>query len=391
MLRRHIPRVRYEPPDRAWLAALSRLIPRNRWAHVFAVTPATVLAWHRRLVARKWAYPRRPRRGRPPTKAAIKKLVVAMAKANPGWGHRRIQGELARLGHTIAHSTVWEILTMAGIDPAPRRSGPSWSEFLSAQAHRIISCDFLHIDTVLLDRLYVLIFVEHETMKLHVVGVTANPTGCWVAQQARNLAMDLGERMAELRFLIRDRDTKYTTMFDAVLEADAIEIIRTPPCAPRANAICERLVGTLRRELLDRILILGPAHARRILGEYAVHYNGHRPHQSLNQRHPNAAATTVPASSASTNDGLHANRSSAASSTSTTMPPEQSENRQFKPESTSRAAHVARRPVDDLGGGQAVVRTWQRPGYRAGCAGARPFLVWAFGPWLRVWVPVRAW
>jgi len=185
-----------------------------------------VLAWHRRLVARKWAYPQSPMRGRPPTAAAIKKLVVAMARANPGWGHRRIQGELARLGHKIGHSTVWEILKMAGIDPAPRRTGPTWSEFLSAQAHRIISCDFLHIDTVLLNRLYVLIFVEHETRKLHVAGVTANPTASWAAQQARNLAIDLGERMAELRFLIRDRDTKYTTMFDAVLEADTIEIIK---------------------------------------------------------------------------------------------------------------------------------------------------------------------
>jgi len=293
VLRRQIPHVRHEPPDRAWLAALSRLIPSHHWADVFAVTPATVLAWHRRLVARKWTYPQSTVRGRPPAAAAIKKLVVAMARANPGWGHRRIQGELARLGHKIAYSTVWEILKMAGIDPAPRRTGPTWSEFLSAQAHRIISCDFLHIDTVLLNRLYVLIFVEHETRKLHVAGVTANPTASWAAQQARNLAIDLGERMAELRFLIRDRDTKYTTMFDAVLEADAIEIIKTPPGAPRANAICERLVGTLRRELLDRILILGPAHARRILGEYAAHYNGHRPHQSLNQRHPNAVATTV--------------------------------------------------------------------------------------------------
>ena len=140
-----------------------------------------------------------------------------------------------------------------------------------------------------------LIFVEHATRKLHVAGVTANPDGGWAAQQARNLAMDLGERLEELRFLIRDRDTKYTAMFDAVLEADAIEIIKTPPRAPRANAICERLVGTLRRELLDRVLIVGPGHARRILGEYAAHYNGHRPHQSLNQRSPNAAATTVPA------------------------------------------------------------------------------------------------
>ena len=289
VLRRQIPRVRYEPPDRTWLAALSRLIPRHHWTQLLAVTPATVLAWHRRLAARTWTYPQRPARGRPPTLAAIKKLVVAMARANPGWGHRRIQGELARLGHTIAHPAVREILKMARTGPAPRRSGPTVSEFLSAQAHRIISCDFLHVDTVLLSRLYVLIFVEHATRKLHVAGMTANPAGTWVAQQARNLAMDLGERLEELRFLIRDRDTKYATMFDAVFEADAIEIIRTPPRAPRANAICERLAGTRRRELLDRILIVGPGHARRILGQYPAHCNGHRPHQSLNQRPPSAA------------------------------------------------------------------------------------------------------
>ncbi len=198
---------------------------------------------------------------------------MAMARHNPGWGHRRIQGELARLGHKIAYSTVWEILKKAGIDPAPRRSGPTWSEFLSAQAHRIIACDFLHVDTVLLRRLYVLIFVEHGTRRLHIVGVTANPTGSWVAQQARNLAMDLGARMDTFRFVIRDRDSKYTLAFDSVFDAEGIEVIKTPPRAPRANAICERVVGTLRRELLDRILILGPGHLRKVLAEYAIHYN----------------------------------------------------------------------------------------------------------------------
>jgi putative transposase len=215
-------------------------------------------------------------------------LVVAMARQNPGWGHRRIQGELARLGHKIAYSTVWEILKKAGIDPAPQRSGPTWGEFLSAQAHRIIACDFLHVDTVLLRRLYVLIFIEHGTRRLHIAGVTAHPTGSWVAQQARNLAMDLGARMDTLRFVIRDRDTKYTLAFDGVFGAEDIRVIRTPPRAPRANAICERVVGTLRRELLDRILILGPGHLRRVLAEYAIHYNGHRPHQSLGQRSPDA-------------------------------------------------------------------------------------------------------
>jgi putative transposase len=165
---------------------------------------------------------------------------------------------------------VWEILTRAGIDPAPRRDGPTWGEFLSAQAHRIIACDFLHVDTVLLQRLYVLVFIEHGTRRLQVAGVTANPTGPWVAQQARNLAMDLGVRMEALRFLIRDRDAKYTQAFDAVFHAEDVRVILTPTRAPRTNAICERLIGTLRRELLDRILILGIGHLRRVLAEYTV-------------------------------------------------------------------------------------------------------------------------
>jgi transposase InsO family protein len=193
---------------------------------------------------------------------------------------------LARLGHKIAYSTVWEILKKAGIDPAPQRSGPTWSEFLSAQAHRIIACDFLHVDTVPLRRLYVLIFIEHGTRRLHIAGVTTNPTGSWVVQQARNLAMDLGTMMDTLGFVIRDRDSKYTLAFDGVFDAEGIQFIKTPPQAPRANAICERVIGTLRGELLDRILILGPRHLRRILAEYVIHYNAHRPHQSLGQRSP---------------------------------------------------------------------------------------------------------
>jgi hypothetical protein len=169
-------------------------------------------------------------------------LVVAMARENPGWGHRRIQGELARLGHKIAHSTVWEILKKAGIDPAPRRNGPTWGEFLSAQAHRIIACDVLHVDTVLRQRLYVLVFIEHGTRRLHVAGVAANPTGPWVAQQARNLAMGLGAGMEALRFVIGDRDAKYTRVFDAVFHAEDVRVILTP--AAGAQSECDlRTVG----------------------------------------------------------------------------------------------------------------------------------------------------
>ena len=194
VLRRQISRVRYQPGDRLWFAALSRLIPRRRWGEVFAVTPATLLAWHRRLVAPKWDYTNRRRAGRPSTAAAIRKLVIRMATDNPAWGHRRVQGELARLGHPIAASTVWQILHDAGIDPAPRRSGPTWKPFLTAQAHGILAADFVHVDTVLLRRIYALIVIEHGTRRVHLAGITANPDGAWTTQAARNFLMDLGAR-----------------------------------------------------------------------------------------------------------------------------------------------------------------------------------------------------
>jgi hypothetical protein len=200
-----------------------------------------------------------------------------MARENPTWGHRRIQGELARLGYPIAASTVWEILHAAGIDPAPRRAGPTWRQFLAAQAHAIIACDFLVVETVLLKRLYVLVFIEYGTRRLLLAGVTANPTGTWAVQQVRNLVMDLGERIAGLRFLIHDRDPLFTSAFREIFDTEGLRIITTLPRTPRMNAICERVIDTLRRELLDRILILSERHLARVLQEYLIHYNGHRP------------------------------------------------------------------------------------------------------------------
>ncbi|MFC5828503.1 integrase core domain-containing protein [Nonomuraea insulae] len=275
--------------DRLWLAALSRLIRRCRWAEVFPVTPATILRWHRTLVRRKWTFTDRRHPGRPCTRRPVKALIVRMAQQNPTWRHRRIQGELARLGYSTAASTVWEILHAAGIDPAPRRAGPTWRQFLTAQAHAIIACDFLVVETVLLKRLYVLVFIEHGTRRLHLAGVSAHPTGAWTVQQARNLVMDLGNRIAGLRFLIHDRDPLFTSAFSAVFTAEGLRIITTPPRTPRMNAICERVIGTLRRELLDRILILNEHHLAHVLQEYLIHYNGHRPHQSRHQRPPDIA------------------------------------------------------------------------------------------------------
>ena len=286
VLRRHVGRVRYEPADRVWFAALAGLIPRTRWTDVIPVTPATLLAWHRKLAARKYDTSRQRAPGRPPTVRSIARLVVRLARENPLWGYRRIHGEMTKLGMTVAQSTVWEILHAAGIDPAPRRSGPTWRQFMHSQAAGILAVDFFHVDTVLLKRLYVLVFIEHGTRRMHLGGVTASPTSEWTVQQARNLALTLGEGLGDIRFLIRDRGSNFTASFDAVFQAAGTRILRTAVRTPRMNAICERLVGTLRRELLDRVLILGEQHLHAVLAEYQAHYNTARPHQGIAQHVP---------------------------------------------------------------------------------------------------------
>jgi transposase InsO family protein len=284
VLRRQVHRPTLEPADQVVLAALSRLLPRPR-RPIFFVTPATLLRWHRQLIARHWTYPHATP-GRPPIARQVRDLVVRLAQENPRWGHRRTQGELVGLGYQVAASTVWKILHQAGVDPAPRRAGPTWKQFPTTQALTIVACDFFTVDTVFLKRIYVLFFLELAARRVHVVGVTAHPTGAWVAQQARNLQIDLDTRADPLRFLLRDRGAKFTAAFDTVFTAAGIEVIRTPPQAPRANAFAERWVGTVRRECTDRILIAGERHLAAVLASYASHYNQHRPHRSLSQRPP---------------------------------------------------------------------------------------------------------
>ena len=274
--------------DRALLATLHGVIPKARRQGLrLLVTPDTILRWHRDIIRRRWAArSMRGRTGRPATRRSIGALVLRLARENPEWGYRRIHGELAGLGVTMAASTAWEILNKAGIDPAPRRTGPTWPQFLRTQAEAILACDFFTVGLLDGTQAYVLAVIEHATRRIRILGVTVHPTGEWTAQQARNLLMDLGEQAHRVKFMIRDRGSNFTAAFNAVLADAGIRTVLCNVRTPRMNAIAERWIGGCRRELLDRTLSWNQAHLRRILREYETHHNWHRPHRSLDSAAP---------------------------------------------------------------------------------------------------------
>ncbi len=270
ILRRQAEKPRFSPSDRVLLAALSRVLPRRSW-HVFPVRPETLLRWHRRLLARHWTYPHR-RPGRPPIDGEVRGLILRLARENSSWGYVRIVGELRTLGIDVSATLVRNVLQRAGIPPAPQRDQLDWRSFLRQHAATTLACDFLTVDTVLLRRLYVLVFICIGSRRVEYIACTSNPDGAWMLQQARNLLMDLDDRGQQPRFLIHDRDAKFSRAFDAVLRGMGMKVIRTPLKAPNANAHIERWVGSVRRECLDRLLILGRRQLDRVLRIYVRHY-----------------------------------------------------------------------------------------------------------------------
>ncbi|GAC1357583.1 MAG: hypothetical protein NVSMB42_16660 [Herpetosiphon sp.] len=250
--------------------------------------PDTVLHWHRDLVRRKWTFSQGRKPGRPATDPQLKELLLRLAQQNPTWGYGKLQGELLKLGHDLANSTIRDILKRQQVPPAPERGRkPSgWGSFLNHYREQILACDFFTVETAWLTTLYVFFFLELGSRRVHFAGCTAHPTAEWVTQQARQLTWTLQDEQKPMLFLIRDRDAKFTANFDTVFAAEGIEIVRTPYRAPKANAFAERWIRSVRTEVLDRILILNEAHLRRVMLEYISYYNRARPHQGIEQRCP---------------------------------------------------------------------------------------------------------
>jgi putative transposase len=270
------------------LAALSRVAPRRCWS-AFPVRPETLLRWHRRLITRRWTYAHH-RPGRPPIEREIRELIVRLARENTSWGYVRIVGELRKLGMKVSATLVRSVLAEAGIPSAPQRDRQCWRSFLHQQGESMLACDFLTVDTVWLRRLYVLVFLSIGSRRVEYLACTSNPDTTWMLQQARNLLMDLDDRGRQVRFLLHDRDSKFAAAFDAVFTGEGIRIVRTPVRAPNANAHVERWVGSVRRECLDRLLIVGRRQLEHVLPVYVRHYNCGRPHRALDLQPPDPTA-----------------------------------------------------------------------------------------------------
>ncbi|GAA1122678.1 integrase core domain-containing protein [Streptomyces javensis] len=288
VLQRQVGKPVFTDTDRAVLAGLLHHLPIDKLRQLLLlVRPDTILRWHRDLLKRRHAAHCAPRRrGRPPTVRSIRALVLRLARENSSWGYRRIHGELATLGVKVAASTVWEILREHGIPPAPERGSTTWADFLRSQADALLACDFFETRTLTGARVYVFAVIEHATRRIRILGATAHPTADWVVQLGRNLAMDLEDAGSKARFLIRDRDSRFTQAFDAVLADAGLQVVLSGNRMPRMNSIMERWIQTCRRELLDHTLIWNQRHLLHALRDFESFYNRHRPHRALGQAAP---------------------------------------------------------------------------------------------------------
>ncbi|MFD4556592.1 integrase core domain-containing protein [Streptomyces sp. NPDC058469] len=288
VLQRQVGKPAFTDTDRALLAGLLHHFPIDKLRQLpLLVRPDTILRWHRDLLKRRHAATCVPRRrGRPPTIRSIRILVLRLARENTSWGYRRIHGELAALSINVAASTVWEILKEHGIPSAPEREGTTWADFLRSQADALLACDFFETRTLAGARLYVFVVIEHSTRRIRILGATALPAADWVVQLGRNLAMDLQDAGSNAKFLIRDRDSKLTKAFDAVMADAGLAVVLSGVRMPRMNSITERWIQTCRRELLDRTLIWDQRHLLHALREFESFYNRHRPHRALGQAAP---------------------------------------------------------------------------------------------------------
>ncbi len=299
ILHRTLPRQTYLSPwQRLVLAVLAAKLKDlslrlgTPWRQsILLFRPETVLRWHRDLVRRKWTFTHKRVSGRPPTDREVQVLILRLARENPCWGYSRIQGELRKLGYTVGRSTVRDVLKQHQVPPVHHRVryGTTWRAFLGHYRHQMLACDFFTVETLFLQTIYVLFFIELATRRVHIAGCTEHPDSTWVVQQARQLSWHVQDGRLPIRFLIHDRDTKFCQGFDTVFRSEGVEIVLTPYRAPNANAMAERWIRWVRNECLDRLLILHPRHLRRVLAEYAEYYNHRRPHQGLDQRRPAGA------------------------------------------------------------------------------------------------------
>lgn len=296
VLRRQVRRLELTSADRALLAAASRLLPRSRWSS-FLVTPATLLHWHRRLVARRWTY--QSRRGRPPIGGEIRELVFRLARENPALGLPANRGRDQRARLTGVGDDCAEDPPEAGLGPAGSRGGLSWQAFLRQQAASMLAGDFFTVETISLQRLYVLFLIELASRRVHLAGCTANPTGAWVNPAGASVHVDAPGPTGKVPVPHPRRDGKYTRDFDAVFASEGIEVIKTPLRAPESDALAERFVRTIRAECLDWLLLASRRHLERVLGVYVDHYNSHRPHRSLELAPPVPTASKLRAVDAS--------------------------------------------------------------------------------------------